>query len=350
MQCNVLAKQDPNKLEKVCCNEYIPSPTINAEWTTMGFVHEQLIEPVIRITAKRCVVDCVELARTVDTAISALEADPAPFLCRDKRMLDDWVTSEWSLSPVDDSDAGREALQQAYDTFHCQGFLHAASRVLTAIDAHPTCNVVDVMKTVLGYGQSPIAALAALPADSLCGLDNGVPFLRAVVNLMVDGKCADMPDYWLAAIEAVQAMGSDFEMECAVMVVQIGKTPPLYATADYQTEKERILYVLRFTLRMQVGGARRGICAGNEFDRFVKGPQPPWSQQPSNTVIVPTHQKDWSAMSPTEKADVEALGWTEQTWQEGSLEPFHRDFVSLSLAQQAAAKALGYSAADFWCV
>jgi hypothetical protein len=55
-------------------------------------------------------------------------------------------------------------------------------------------------------------------------------------------------------------------------------------------------------------------------------------------------------LSPTEKADVEALGWTEQTWQEGSLEPFHRDFVSLSLAQQAAAKALGYSAADFWCV
>jgi hypothetical protein len=53
-------------------------------------------------------------------------------------------------------------------------------------------------------------------------------------------------------------------------VVQIGKTPPLYATADYQTEKERIMYVLRFTLRMQVGGARRGICAGNEFDRFVK--------------------------------------------------------------------------------
>jgi hypothetical protein len=78
--------------------------------------------------------------------------------------------------------------------------------------------------------------------------------------------------------------------------VQIGKTPPLYATADYQTEKERILYVLKFTLRMQVGGARRGICAGNEFDRFVKGPQPPWSQQPSDTVIVPTHQKDWSAM------------------------------------------------------
>eukprot|EP01047_Picozoa_sp_COSAG01_P082695 COSAG01_NODE_16996_length_1186_cov_2.431463_1_plen_131_part_10 len=33
--------------------------------------------------------------------------------------------------------------------------------------------------------------------------------------------------------------------------VQIGKTPPLYAIADYQTEKERILYVLRFTLRMQ---------------------------------------------------------------------------------------------------
>eukprot|EP01047_Picozoa_sp_COSAG01_P039396 COSAG01_NODE_3254_length_6349_cov_237.367520_1_plen_96_part_00 len=69
---------------------------------------------------------------------------------------------------------------------------------------------------------------------------------------------------------------------------------------------------------------------------------------PCTAAPAPLHGR--ATMSPTEKADVEALGWTEQTWQEGSLEPFHRDFVSSSLAQQAAAKALGYSAADFWCV
>lgn len=55
----------------------------------------------------------------------------------------------------------------------------------------------------------------------------------------------------------------------------------------------------------------------------------------------PGYEKDWSELTELESASVLALGWTEETWQGGDLDPYRRPYVGLDENEQAAAFMLG---------
>ena len=150
--CYLLDQKEkyPNRLEKVV-SEYFCTPTVVSEWLVMGFVHEQIVEPVVRITASRAAMDCIELARTLDAGLVRFEADPLVYLRGEKRILDDWVIGTWTIT-------GRgDALSAARDVFYSQDFLSTSNEILRNLHRYPCVPAADVI--VATVNKQPCAEL-----------------------------------------------------------------------------------------------------------------------------------------------------------------------------------------------
>ena len=165
----------------------------------MRFIHEQLVEPGVRISSKRSAVDCVELAHRVRAACKALQHDPKPFLCGEKRLLNDWIVTEWEWKGDD-----KEELKKAREHFFLQNFREQADKILTAAHLYPDRNVKDVMMMVLDRGCIPDEHACELRVDDHCGLEAALDLVTECIVWMVLQEYPDMLDYWKASIDSAR--------------------------------------------------------------------------------------------------------------------------------------------------
>jgi hypothetical protein len=205
-----------NRLEFCCVKRYLPDWRINCEWFAMRVIHEQVVEPGVRISAKRSAVDCVDLAHRIRRAYKALQKDPLPFLSGDQRLLNDWIVTDWKWQGSD-----KVELKKAREHFFLQNFREQADKILTAAHLYSDRNVEDVMLMVLDRGCIPDDNARDLRVgdDDHCGLEAALNLVTECIVWMVLQRYPDMPAYWKAAIDSDRDFSQtphDLTVECSL--------------------------------------------------------------------------------------------------------------------------------------
>jgi hypothetical protein len=191
-------QKKPNRLEKVV-SEYFCTPTVVSEWLVMRFVHEQIVEPIVRITASRAAMDCINLARQLEAGLLLFEADPLVYMRGEKRILDDWVIGTWNISGRGDK------AQHAREVFYSQDLLSTCTDILRNLHAHPHASAAQIIVATVHQRQCAELPQCAEPGD----IEQRSEFLRMVVEFMLVDDAANMPAYWENAVQVAQVAQSD---------------------------------------------------------------------------------------------------------------------------------------------
>jgi hypothetical protein len=143
----------------------------------------------------------VRLAHDIRAAIKALKQEPdlRPHLFGKKRLLRDWAVGRWEFTS-----ANKQELRRARENFYVHGLGNTANKMLQAVCEHPTASVYEVCKMVAERCCIPAHCVEELGNDAaFCGLRLAVPFLKDVIDVMVDDDAPNMPAYWERAMQRV---------------------------------------------------------------------------------------------------------------------------------------------------
>jgi hypothetical protein len=139
--------------------------------------------------------DCLGLAHDTRVAIKSLKGDDLrPYLRGEKRLLRDWAVAEWEFKSDDKSE-----LRRARENFYVQGFGNTVNKMLQAVAEHPTTNVQDLCTMILADDE----LLLRPGEDGFCGLRRAVPFVRGVINILINDNCANTLASWQSAMQRV---------------------------------------------------------------------------------------------------------------------------------------------------
>ena len=189
-----LVKSSLNKLEKAVI-EYLTSWRCLVEWVALGVVEEQIIAPILKRTAKLCVMDAIDVAKIVSTGLASLEDDSAPVVRGAKRALDDGWVADWEV------DAGVQK------QFYVEALLRTSNRLLFKLHA----SMRPVSETIRAAFSPPAAPDAPAPEPQPAqpapvgerpGVDECSRFLERCVTHLLASKLPNTPANWLLAVDA----------------------------------------------------------------------------------------------------------------------------------------------------
>ena len=224
----------------------VTDPRCLCEWIALGYVDEQLVMPILRRTAQQCVMDALELARTVDTGVQRLlHSDVAVFLSGEARLLDDQWVGELTLEC---NNADQKQVLQKH--VYIEGYLHTVNMILRALQCSTDLSALDVIRAVVqdfhseGGAQHRTWGLAAVRSDAAaeldvaaptrrvpkearhpsCSLTQCVPLLQGMLVHLLHGNLPNTRESWVTAcaISTADIGAQRYGFKC-VLIVHVAK-------------------------------------------------------------------------------------------------------------------------------